>query len=117
MHRRLRPPGDAFDQPATKSVNGRIRAIPHVQGQWSTHLYLERAYSAALAPAFTETLTVDAPPALRRTLRDVVKDAGEVHSLLEDSLHVSLSRPLQLWGGQRMDFIKSIRSAIEAHRR
>lgn len=117
MHRRLRPPGDAFDQPAPESVDGRVRAKPHLQGQWSTHLYLERAYSARLALAFADALSVDAPPALRRTLRDVVKDAGEVHSLVEDSLHVSLSRPLQLWGGQRTDFLKSIRSVIEVHQR
>ena len=70
--RKLRPPGAVFQQPRTHGFwlhratgkadvmnklpagpagdatlhDGRSRTVPHVEGQWSTHIYLKRANSS-----------------------------------------------------------------------
>jgi len=68
---------------------------------------------------------VYADAGLLATLKCLVDSAGvsfskgALHSLIESDapLHLSLSRPLQLWGGQRAAFKDSLRSALSGTKR
>lgn len=70
-----------------------------------------------------------ASKALGKTLEDAISQARAafqsingptLHSMLEEdhkrlqSLHLSLSRPIQLWTGQRGAFISACRAAVAA---
>lgn len=114
--RRLRPPGEAFkvnsgpaDDPAVH--NGRLRAKPHVEGQWSTHIYLEPKASKALVETL-ENAIAQVTDTLRR------EHGIAVHSMLtgvskqSQNLHLSLSRPIQLWTGQRGAFSSACLAAM-----
>ncbi|KAK9894480.1 hypothetical protein P389DRAFT_212255 [Cystobasidium minutum MCA 4210] len=116
--RKLRPPGQAFtpspgpaDDPALHQ--GRSRAAPHVEGQWSTHIYVEPSASTAMMKTLEDAVG-QAKSALQSS-HDVA-----VHSMLAEqsdskattSLHLSLSRPIQLWTGQRASFISACRAAL-----
>ncbi|KAJ5424735.1 hypothetical protein N7445_010708 [Penicillium cf. griseofulvum] len=89
---------------------GRTRVIPHVEGNWPTHLYLEwypRKDDLSL-------------------LADVIAQCGRVpdenapivHSLLHSDLgaqlplHISLSRPVVLRTEQRVSFTETLQKAI-----
>ncbi|KAL3465305.1 U6 snRNA phosphodiesterase Usb1 [Aspergillus heterothallicus] len=90
---------------------GRKRVIPHIEGNWPTHIYLEWYPSK-------EELEV---------LRDVIIQAqhtiqGEepkIHSLLHSDLgaqlplHISLSRPVVLRTEQRQHFLKTLQEKLE----
>ncbi|KAL8716935.1 MAG: hypothetical protein Q9225_005773 [Loekoesia sp. 1 TL-2023] len=66
---------------------GRQRQIPHVEGQWPTHVYTEYIH-----------------------LRSLLKsDLGA-----EAPLHISLSRTLMLAAEQRHSFVRELQTAIEA---
>ena len=118
------------DNPALHS--GRSRAIAHVDGQWSTHIYIEREsrrlplYAKEAQQAESISIAL-ASKALSKTLEDAISQANAacqssdgptLHSMLEpdhtrsQSLHLSLSRPLQLWTGQRGAFISACRAAV-----
>ncbi|KAE8153739.1 U6 snRNA phosphodiesterase Usb1 [Aspergillus avenaceus] len=89
---------------------GRKRAIPHVEGNWPTHIYLEWY-------PLKQELTV---------LSDVIEQIEQkrrrcctrLNSLLRSDLgaqlplHISLSRPVVLRTEQRYSFMDTLRSAI-----
>ncbi|KAF4769220.1 hypothetical protein HAV15_008473 [Penicillium sp. str.  len=89
---------------------GRTRVIPHVEGNWPTHLYLE------WYPGKDEL----------SLLADVISKSGNVpdekaptvHSLLHSDLgaqlplHISLSRPVILRTEQRVLFTEALQKAI-----
>ncbi|QQK47664.1 Uncharacterized protein family UPF0406 [Penicillium digitatum] len=89
---------------------GRTRVIPHVEGNWPTHLYLE------WYPGKDEL----------SLLTDVISESGNwvdekapiVHSLLHSDLgaqlplHISLSRPVVLRTEQRALFTEALQKAI-----
>ncbi|KAF7521907.1 hypothetical protein PCG10_007851 [Penicillium crustosum] len=89
---------------------GRTRVIPHVEGNWPTHLYLE------WYPGKDEL----------SLLADVISQSGNVpdekaptvHSLLHSDLgaqlplHISLSRPVILRTEQRVLFTEALQKAI-----
>ncbi|KAL2802642.1 U6 snRNA phosphodiesterase Usb1 [Aspergillus granulosus] len=91
---------------------GRKRVIPHVEGNWPTHIYLE------WYPSKDEL----------QTLRDIITQAentlqGEEHkiySLLHSDLgaqlplHVSLSRPVVLRTEQRQPFLDTFQETLLA---
>ncbi|KAJ5765290.1 hypothetical protein N7520_004849 [Penicillium odoratum] len=86
---------------------GRKRVIPHVEGNWPTHLYLE------WYPSKEELLLLD----------DLIPNASSSHpkiqSLLHSDLgaqlplHISLSRPVVLRTEQRRSFEESLQKKIE----
>ncbi|GES58853.1 hypothetical protein ATEIFO6365_0003013600 [Aspergillus terreus] len=90
---------------------GRKRVIPHVEGNWPTHIYLE------WYPSKQEL----------RVLEDVVsqlegicsKSRLKIHSLLRSDLgvqlplHISLSRPVVLRTEQRHSFLELFQSSLE----
>ncbi|EAU38777.1 conserved hypothetical protein [Aspergillus terreus NIH2624] len=90
---------------------GRKRVIPHVEGNWPTHIYLE------WYPSKQEL----------RVLEDVVsqlegicsKSCVKIHSLLRSDLgvqlplHISLSRPVVLRTEQRHSFLELFQSSLE----
>ncbi|ODH52086.1 hypothetical protein GX48_01639 [Paracoccidioides brasiliensis] len=89
--------------------DGRKRIIPHVVGNWPTHIYLE------WYPAAPEV----------STLEDIISRSGhklqnglEIHSLLfsdlgaQMPLHISLSRPVALVTDDRQPFIDMLNDAI-----
>lgn len=127
------------DDPALHQ--GRSRAAPHVEGQWSTHIYVERKQfslcfvtSQASKLKKVNVFKASASTAMMKTLEDAVGQAKSalqsshdvaVHSMLAEqsdskattSLHLSLSRPIQLWTGQRASFISACRAALTDTRR
>ncbi|KAL8803390.1 MAG: hypothetical protein Q9182_003188 [Xanthomendoza sp. 2 TL-2023] len=96
------------DDPSLHS--GRQRQIPHVDGQWPTHIYVEWHPSSSETNILTKILT-NAQAALPRDVR--------LHSLLKSDLgaalplHISLSRTLMLATHQRQSFTDALQIAIE----
>ncbi|KAJ6086786.1 hypothetical protein N7467_005700 [Penicillium canescens] len=89
---------------------GRKRAIPHVEGNWPTHLYLEW-YPAKEDLSLLTELILHAETSLDQ-------NAPSVHSLLHSDLgaqlplHISLSRPVVLRTEQRAPFTELLQKAI-----
>jgi len=82
--------------------NGRIRSTPHIQGQWSTHVYLD-------LPSLTSSLS-----SLLCTCLSIVRLSlpnTTIHPLLEP--HVSLTRPLSLSTSQIDDFALTTRKILQ----
>lgn len=108
---------------------GRKRAIPHVEGNWPTHIYLECNHPCELNYL---TLANIEPGYPRRDELTVLKDVlskcetesshgkSRICSLLHSELgvqlplHVSLSRPVVLTTDQKKPFIEAVKHAIEA---
>ncbi|KAJ5780781.1 hypothetical protein N7457_005941 [Penicillium paradoxum] len=90
---------------------GRVRVIPHVEGNWPTHLYLE------WYPTKDELSVLKDIIAQSENSSD--KAAPIVHSLLHSDLgaqlplHISLSRPVVLRTEQRAAFTESLQEAIQ----
>ncbi|PKX91024.1 HVSL domain-containing protein [Aspergillus novofumigatus IBT 16806] len=90
---------------------GRKRVIPHVEGNWPTHIYLE------WCPSKAELVVLDA--ILSQVEVKLGEDAGEIHSLLRSDLgvqlplHISLSRPVALRTEQRQAFISMFQTALQ----
>ncbi|KAJ5971249.1 uncharacterized protein N7479_001167 [Penicillium vulpinum] len=89
---------------------GRTRVIPHVEGNWPTHLYLE------WYPGKDELSLLEDIIAHSGNLPD--EKAPTVHSLLHSDLgaqlplHISLSRPVILRTEQRVSFTEALQKAI-----
>ncbi|KAL8936141.1 MAG: hypothetical protein Q9216_005089 [Gyalolechia sp. 2 TL-2023] len=89
---------------------GRQRQMPHVEGQWPTHVYIEWHPSRLEIKALSEVLT--------NAERKVPPGAG-LHSLLKSELgadqplHISLSRTLMLATEKRQSFINDLQVAIK----
>ncbi|OQE91177.1 hypothetical protein PENNAL_c0010G01265 [Penicillium nalgiovense] len=89
---------------------GRKRVIPHVEGNWPTHLYLEwypgKDELSLLANVISQSGNVPD------------EKAPVVHSLLHSDLgaqlplHISLSRPVVLRTEQRASFTEALQKAI-----
>ncbi|KAI9806916.1 MAG: poly(U)-specific 3'-to-5' RNA exonuclease [Piccolia ochrophora] len=96
------------DDPALHG--GRLRATPHVEGNWNTHVYLEWYPSRAEHSRITSIMEY---------LRASVPSEGhKVHSLLvndlgaQTPLHISLSRPFILKSEQRQPFVERLKHTL-----
>ncbi|KAH6911440.1 U6 snRNA phosphodiesterase Usb1 [Coprinopsis sp. MPI-PUGE-AT-0042] len=94
------------DNPALHQ--GRLRSSPHVDGQFSAHVYL--------------SVSLSRKSPLHTLIQDVLRDAKAVVPTLQDlvsldanasELHVSLSRPVFLRAHQREEFKRSVRDAAK----
>ncbi|OQE36744.1 hypothetical protein PENCOP_c011G08662 [Penicillium coprophilum] len=89
---------------------GRTRVIPHVEGNWPTHLYLE------WYPGKEELSLLEGVISQSGDLPD--EKAPVIHSLLHSDLgaqlplHISLSRPVVLRTEQRASFTEALQKAI-----
>ncbi|KAL9093756.1 MAG: hypothetical protein Q9159_000057 [Coniocarpon cinnabarinum] len=91
---------------------GRKRAVPHAEGNWPTHVYLE------WMPEPRQLVVL-------QDLVDLVqqKTPGKMHSSLRSStgaplpLHVSLSAPLILRTEQREGFLEEMQQAVDGELR
>ncbi|ORY68045.1 U6 snRNA phosphodiesterase Usb1 [Leucosporidium creatinivorum] len=91
---------------------GRTRSVPHAQGQWASHVYLELIPSDELRKTLEKALKLATP-----SPTETEEQKAAVHSLLPVSavaskektvkeqppLHLSLSRPLILQTNQRAE--------------
>lgn len=107
---------------------GRTRVIPHVEGNWPTHLYLECECRALVSFYSYRELTLTGYPGKDELslLADVISQSGNVpdekapvvHSLLHSDLgaqlplHISLSRSVILRTEQRALFTEALQKAI-----
>ncbi|RAL03597.1 HVSL domain-containing protein [Aspergillus ibericus CBS 121593] len=89
---------------------GRKRVIPHVEGNWPTHLYLEWYPSKAELSILRDVID---------QINDRLDDSTtQLHSLLHSDLgaqlplHISLSRPVVLRTEQRQPFLEDFQSAL-----
>lgn len=101
--------------------DGRKRQIPHVEGHWPSHVYLEWRPT----PQHQRLLSriVAAAQAFRSSTEGIGEgNAPVVQSLLQTSLstpqplHISLSRTLSLKTEQRQPFLDTLRKALQAQR-
>ncbi|OOF96368.1 hypothetical protein ASPCADRAFT_206554 [Aspergillus carbonarius ITEM 5010] len=90
---------------------GRKRVIPHVEGNWPTHLYLE------WYPTKDELSILSEVIAQINDRLDI--STTQLHSLLYSDLgaqlplHISLSRPVVLRTEQRQPFLEEFQSALK----
>ncbi|KAJ5762971.1 hypothetical protein N7533_001652 [Penicillium manginii] len=110
---------------------GRKRAIPHVEGNWPTHLYLEwvpgKEEVHLLADLIQAADANTRKPAIFPSTRsddaaEVTQDGSgsTVHSLLHSDLgaqlplHISLSRPVVLRTEQRASFTEALSKGVRS---
>ncbi|EPE06699.1 hypothetical protein F503_03126 [Ophiostoma piceae UAMH 11346] len=92
--------------------NGRQRAIPHVAGQWPSHLYIEWHPSKLEYERLSELVL-----ALRGRLDGA---AADLHSFLTSDLgvplplHISFSRPFVLQTAGKADFLRQLTAKIKS---
>lgn len=96
-------PPEPLDDPSLHQ--GRIRTIPHVDGQFACHIYI--------------ALPLVGEQPLLKLLRDILREAKESVPYLYEigftsegkpfELHISLSRPIFLRAHQREDLKKALR--------
>ncbi|MDI1488217.1 MAG: poly(U)-specific 3'-to-5' RNA exonuclease [Ramalina farinacea] len=92
---------------------GRQRQIPHVEGNWPSHVYIEW-----IPTTEQYTLLESIVDQVNKRRDDVETDGRHVHSLLRSDLgaplplHISLSRPIVLRGEQRHDFLHDLTARI-----
>lgn len=112
---------------------GRTRVIPHVEGNWPTHLYLEcECWAFVSCDSYKELTSTGYPRKDELSLlADIISQCGNVsdgkvpdeksptvHSLLHSDLgaqlplHISLSRPVILRTEQRVLFTEALQKAI-----
>jgi len=110
---------------------GRKRVIPHVEGNWPTHLYLECmrlyfqipiAYAFWIADMWTGFPSKSELGVLENLIQQSESKLGDkrrvIHSLLRSDLgaqlplHISLSRPVVLRTEQRQSFIDTYTTAV-----
>ena len=84
---------------------GRVRATPHVEGQWASHIHL--------------SVSVDRRGGLFKTIERALDSARTAVPSLHDffgnttdklELHISLSRPIFLRSHQRDDLKRAVRA-------
>ena len=86
---------------------GRKRQVPHMEGHWPTHVYLEWHPTADEAQLLQDMIT------------RVTSASAKVHSLLQSDLgaplplHISLSRSLSLHTNEREEFLNRLRGQIK----
>ncbi|RAL13554.1 HVSL domain-containing protein [Aspergillus homomorphus CBS 101889] len=90
---------------------GRKRVIPHVEGNWPTHLYLEWYASKAELTLLSEVI--------QQIQEKLHGSRTKLHSLLHSDLgaqlplHISLSRPVVLRTEQRQPFMEAFEAAMK----
>jgi U6 snRNA phosphodiesterase len=101
--------GATTDDPALHA--GRTRQIPHVVGNWPTHVYLE------WYPSHDELLLLeDATGNIRSTLNEA--DRSQIHTFLRSDLgaqlplHISLSAPLVLKTEDKKSFQEKLQASL-----
>ncbi|KAJ5555384.1 hypothetical protein N7535_007819 [Penicillium sp. DV-2018c] len=93
---------------------GRVRVIPHIEGNWPTHLYLEWYPTKEELSLLQDILS--------QCQNLVDKNAQPMHSLLHTDLgaqlplHISLSRPVVLRTEQRAEFTEALEKEIHDSR-
>jgi U6 snRNA phosphodiesterase len=103
-------PSPLVDNPSLHQ--GRIRTVPHVDGQFSAHVYL--------------SLSIEPRTRIHQLVSDVLGCAREMAPTLQSSfycaadteraeLHISLSRPTFLRSHQREDFKRAIQALAKKH--
>ncbi|KAF2403737.1 hypothetical protein EJ06DRAFT_553978 [Trichodelitschia bisporula] len=91
---------------------GRRRQVPHVEGNWPSHVYLE------WRPSHSETVVLADLIAAAAGAEEPLRPEEQVHSLLHNDLdvplplHISLSRTLALQTDGRHDFLDKLSRAI-----
>jgi len=102
----------ATDDPSLHA--GRTRQVPHVVGNWPTHVYLEWYPSKTELGILDEVIQT----AGKQTSSRIEQD-DDTHSLLRSDLgailplHISLSAPLVLKTDQKASFQESIRAKLD----
>ncbi|KAK6336503.1 poly(U)-specific 3'-to-5' RNA exonuclease [Orbilia brochopaga] len=105
------------DDPAAHG--GRHRAIPHVEGNWPTHIYFEWHLNSTEAATVGHILSVarDAIAKHERfsSQRELPKLESFLHSDLGTQLplHISMSRPIVLRTEQRDQFMASLEKGLD----
>ncbi|KAH8429968.1 HVSL domain-containing protein [Aspergillus melleus] len=90
---------------------GRKRVIPHIEGNWPTHLYLEWFPSKDELAVLSDIL--------RQCEDRLGKSNIDLHSLLHSDLgaqlplHISLSRPVVLRTEQKQPFLETFTTALQ----
>ncbi|CAL3972435.1 unnamed protein product [Diplocarpon coronariae] len=93
--------------------DGRKRVIPHIEGNWPAHIYIDWYPSETEDASLTKLIA-----ALQE--RIPVEPGSKVHSLVTSDmgvplpLHVSLSRSLGFLAPQKADFVDSLSRAMKA---
>ncbi|KAH0832236.1 hypothetical protein J3R83DRAFT_13210 [Lanmaoa asiatica] len=100
------------DNPALHQ--GRVRTVPHVEGQYATYIYVPLVldHTDALYAVVEDALTLAKAqvPSLHAIGR---QERGEVNAARWE-LHISLSRPLFLRAHQREEFKRAIRQVASS---
>ncbi|GAB7364438.1 hypothetical protein MBLNU230_g4979t1 [Neophaeotheca triangularis] len=104
---------------------GRKRTIPHIEGAWPTHIFLDWHPTPQESESLTEIITQQIKlkeSGLATTTTTTINPQDpkqKVHSFLTNHLgvsqplHISLSRSLTLQTEQRAPFITSLKTAIQ----
>ncbi|TKA53640.1 hypothetical protein B0A49_10281, partial [Cryomyces minteri] len=101
------------DDPALHG--GRKRLVPHVEGNWAAHVYLEWHPDATETEKLQNLVSAARPP---NPSAPQPQPQPTIHSLLTNDLgvalplHISLSRPLILQTDQKDAFLTSMTSAL-----
>ncbi|KAL2353123.1 U6 snRNA phosphodiesterase Usb1 [Cryomyces antarcticus] len=104
------------DDPALHG--GRKRLVPHVEGNWAAHVYLEWHPDATETEKLQNLISAAHSPDPSTTLPSPPQPQPTIHPLLTNDLgvalplHISLSRPLALQTDQKDAFLASITSAL-----
>lgn len=100
-----------IDNPALHQ--GRIRATPHVEGQFAAHVYV--------------SLALGRHSMLHKLVQDILRDVKAVVPTLREiwptgeasmhpELHISLSRPIFLRAHQREDLKRAVKNIAKEHK-
>ena len=103
------------DPPDDATSSGRVRAFPHVDGNFATHVYIPvdvpRRPRAALARRLASLVAL--APSLRPVGRDAPPDPTlDPDALVPDNLHVSLSRVFPIRIDARASLLAALRRAL-----
>ncbi|KAG8627203.1 hypothetical protein KVT40_004686 [Elsinoe batatas] len=96
---------------------GRKRIVPHVDGNWAAHVYLEFHPSPSLLSLLTRLLTL--LPATSTPSSSTSSASKDVHSLLLSPtsvplpLHISLSAPLVLRTETKDEFLSTLLAELD----
>lgn len=100
---------------------GRKRQIPHIEGHWPSHVYLEWRPTPRQQRILSRIVTA-AQASRSSTEQTGGESVNAVESLLQTSLstpqplHISLSRTLSLETEQRQPFLDTLRKILQARR-
>ncbi|KAM0790907.1 hypothetical protein ACM66B_004214 [Microbotryomycetes sp. NB124-2] len=114
---------DFFEQPRSSDSpelhHGRKRTVPHQQGQWAAHVFVELVPDDALRKALCKAVKdassglKDSATVVHSFLQQSPSDGDERKAADDTVLHMSLSRPLMLQTNTRSDLKAAV--ATVAH--